>query len=323
MTRAALAILASISALPVAAAEPEACHTIALHPVVVNGADPVADREMIAELQTIAVSELLKRQRTLQDSAIVAEALSKLPNHECVDNDCLAKLAHDTKSDCTAYFAVTPSAGRNLFLSARLIPSSGPDRPIFSRGEHYDRVGKTPRDWSVSALQRFIRAVPLPDPAAVEPFPLLPPSPGNGPPLAPVPPPPSVAIPAPSTAAPAGGLDWRTPVGIGTAAAGVGAAIAGTLIYTRADADWRALLDSAGGVPFPASRADEILAAYRSTRGNMQLGSAGIIGGVALTAAGAGLVLWQLLGKPVEKKPEAKLACGFTIGTVQCSLALP
>src|SRR6185369_10870650 len=74
MTRPALSVLLALLALPTSAAEPDLCKTVALHPVVVNGTDTGADRAMISEIQAVAAAELLKRQRTLQDSSIVSEA---------------------------------------------------------------------------------------------------------------------------------------------------------------------------------------------------------------------------------------------------------
>jgi len=336
MTRTALSLLAVTLALPAFAAEPELCRTVALHPVVVNGADIASDRAMISEIQAIAAAELLKRQRTLQDSSIVSEALSKLPNRECSDNECLSKLARDTRSDCTAYFAVTPTAGRSVFLSARLIPASDADRPVFSRSEHYDRIGKTPKDWSISALQRFIRTVPLAkDTAPVELPSLVPPKSGGPPPPPPNgqstpnlnPPPITKAPPAPPAPSPLtphpNGLDWRTPVGGGLALVGLGAAIGGAVVYQQASSDWQDVLASANGIPFPPERSQDVLDAFRSANTKMQLGSAGMIGGAVLAAGGAGLLAWQLLGGPKETQQGTKVACGVSSGAISCSLSFP
>ena len=335
MTRITLSPLAAILALPALAAEPELCRTVALHPVVVNGADTGTDRAMISEIQAIAAAELLKRQRTLQDSSIVSEALSKLPNRECSDNECLSKLARDTRSDCTAYFAVTPNAGRSVFLSARLIPASDADRPVFSRSEHYDRIGKTPKEWSISALQRFIRTVPLAkDSAPIEPLSLVPQSDGPPPPPPPngqstpnlnAPPPikpPAPPAPPPITAHP-NGMDWRTPVGGGLALVGLGAAIAGAVVYQQASADWQSVLNSGGGIPFPPGDSQRVLDAYRSANTKMVLGSAGMIGGAVLAAGGTGLLAWQLLGGPKETQQGTKVACGVSSGAISCSLSFP
>jgi hypothetical protein len=308
--------------------------------VVVNGADAATDRQMISEIQAVAAAELLKRQRTLQDSSIVSDALSKLPNRECSDNDCLAQLARDTRSDCTAYFAVTPNAGRTVFLSARLIPGYDPDRPVFSRSEHYDRIGKTPKDWSISALQRFIRTVPLAkETAAPEITPLVPKSDGSHPPPdgqattnpnpnPPNPNPPNLNPPAPSPIAsappstamtpPPPGLDWRIPVGSGLAAVGVGAIISGVVLSNMAKDDWQNMLDSANNAPFPYGRTEDVLTAYRAAKGKMQLGSVGIVGGAGFTAAGAGLLAWQFLS-PHKDHPASKVACGISAGGMRCS----
>ena len=345
MTRPALGLLAALLALPTSAAEPDLCKTVALHPVVINGADTGADRAMISEIQAVAAAELLKRQRTLQDSSIVSDALSKLPTHECSDNECLSRLARDTRSDCTAYFAVTPNAGRTVFLSARLIPASEADRPVFSRSEHYDRVGKTPKDWSISALQRFIRTVPLAskETLIVEPLPpLLPKSDGAHPPPNPnlnppnpnpisPPPPPNpnpVAAPSPSNPPPPPpGLDWRTPVGGGLAIVGLGAAVAGVVVFRQADADWQSVLSTREGDPptFPADHHDQVIEAYRNASGKMTLGTIGMVGGAGMTAAGAGLLLWEFLGAP--KSPSSasasKVACVPAAGAIHCSITFP
>jgi hypothetical protein len=289
------------------------------------------------QIQAVAAAELLKRQRTLQDSSQVADALSKLPNKECSDSDCLAQLARDTNSDCTAYFAVTPNAGRSVFLSARLIPASAPDRPVFSRSEHYDRVGKTPRDWSISALQRFIRTVPLAkEVAAIEITPLPPKSDGSNPPpngqttTNPNPPnlnPPTKPTPdATSMSAPhSSGPNWRTTVGGGLSAVGVGATIAGVVIRNRAEEDWKNVLDSANGAPFEHGRTQEVLDAYRSARGKMSLGTVGIIGGAGFAVAGAGLLVWELLSMPKDApaSPSSKVACSPSAGGMRCAFTFP
>lgn len=339
MTRPAFGVLAALLALPALPAEPEPCKTVALHPVVVNGADTGADRAMISEIQAIAASELLKRQRTLQDSSIVSEALSKVPNRECSDNECLSRLARDTHSDCTAYFAVTPNAGRTVFLSARLIPASDAERPVFSRSEHYDRIGKTPKDWSISALQRFIRTVPLITKETVVVEPLLvpksdgsqtPPNPNPNPnPVSPPPPPNPNAIAAPSPSSsntpPPSGLDWRTPVGGGLAIVGLGAAVAGVVVFRQADADWQAVLSTREGTPptFPADRRDAVVEAYRNASGKMTLGTIGMVGGAGMTAAGAGLLLWELLGAPKAPQSASKVACVPAAGAIRCSITFP
>jgi hypothetical protein len=356
MTRPALGVLAALLALPASAAEREVCRTVALHPVVVNGADTGADHAMVSEIQAVAAAELLKRQRTLQDSSVVSDALSKLPTRECSDNQCLSRLARDTHSDCTAYFAVTPNAGRTVFLSARLIPASDADRPVFSRSEHYDRIGKSPKDWSISALQRFIRTVPLPtkEPiAGVEVLPLLqksdgarpPPPDGQLPPnlnppnpkLASPPTPPnpnpvaSSPAPSPNNPPPPPGLDWRTPVGGGLAIVGIGAAVAGVVVFRQGDANWQSVLGTREGNPptFPAARHDEVLEAYRSASSKMTLGTIGMVGGAGMTAAGAGLLLWEILGGP--KSPQSasapasasKVACAPAAGAIRCSITFP
>jgi hypothetical protein len=55
----------------------------------------------------------------------------------------------------------------------------------------------------------------------------------------------------------------------------------------------------------------------------MQLGSAGMIGGTALAAAGAGLLAWQLLGGPKDPEQGTKVACGVSSGAITCSLSFP
>ena len=302
---------------------------------------PVHDRRD----QAVAATELLKRQRTLQDSSTVSDALSKLPNHECADNECLAALARDTHSDCTAYFAVTPNAGRTVFLSARLIPGYDPDRPIFSRSEHYDRVGKTPKDWSISALQRFIRTVPLAakETTPIEPNLAPPKSDGSQPPPdgqvttnpnpnpTTNPNPPNLNPPAPASATamkppPPGGLHWRVPVGGGLAVAGIGATIAGAVLSNMAKTDWQNMLDSAHDAPFAYGRTDEVLTTYRNARGKMQLGTVGIVGGASLAVAGVGLLAWEFLGpkdQAAAAPPASKVACGISSSEMRCAFSFP
>jgi hypothetical protein len=105
--------------------------------------------------------------------------------------------------------------------------------------------------------------------------------------------------------------------------AGIGAAVAGILFYRQGQADWQAVLDRAGGQPFPADQVDQILAEYRAAEGKTQLGSAGMFGGAAMAAAGAGLLLWELLGAPKDSHQGTKVACGFSASAVSCSLPLP
>lgn len=268
-------------ALLTSAADDSARDGIAVHPLVVAGADPSEARSLNPAFQ-LAVIEA---DFPVTPSEPVLQFIENHPEKSCAGEDaCLASLAGAVNA--RAALLVTASVGRDkVTVNGRLVSRTGRVLRKVDATEH-KRTGRPFADEVITAIKQVL---PHLKESGLEVEPLI---------EQPVEPPVIAAAPvAPRPEVAAGGPPWKT-IGLVTAGAGVAALGAGGVVALLARGDVERVRQGLDGQGRFENEDAAMMNASLRQRATLANGS--MIAGAVLTAAGAGMFL---LGPEAASKP--------------------
>lgn len=250
-------------------ADETASEAIALHPLVVIGADAAQTASVDAEYSLAAV----RLKVPLASSEEVSRFLASRSEGCGADDGCLAALARASGARAALMLVVSP-APKKLTVSGRLVRRDGATLSSVKRMELERPEGPS---WG-AALAPVIEK--LLDDETTEPLPLV----EKGTATAPSGPP----QPAPAAAVAGSGLPLKT-AGLVAAGLGVASLAGGGLVVLMAGADQQRVRDRLD----PEGRAwdDESVQLNASLRQRSIIANAALIAGGALTVTGAALFL--------------------------------